>query len=264
MSVLHDPNRLYAFLGPEGISAEHVEATGELIPRIADNVMDMAELIISKEIVTEESEWEARLHTALGIIGGKERILVDDDPLTIAESYTEYLGPATRDVRRYFEADRPLNNSPTGASRLRLEINAPAGETKASYSYTVTAYNGTPFSAPYRNPNSTRIKPLLPIPYQNIRSQFLVSSFMRGDERVPLVRAVTFDPTFENGAGRAIRTSIEASDDASATRLEAAHTPEMLPKLSQNQQMVHRTHGAQVLVHHNLAQMLRHLKEGNL
>ena len=258
MSVLHDPNRLYAFLGPDGISTENVEATSGLTPRIADFVKDMSELIVSKEITLEDSPWEVRLHTTLGIIGGREVAITSGDPLDVAESYIEHVGSATLEEQRAFTADRPLKHSPTGASRFRLEIDAPAEKNKEGYNYTLTAYNGPALGRSQTDPHHSVVKPLPPILPRDIRSQFLVSSFVRDGEQVPLVRSVTFDSTFEP-EWLAIRTSIDAPTD----RLAAVHSSECLPKLSQNQQMLHRTLGAGALLHYNLAQMLRHLKEGN-
>jgi hypothetical protein len=280
MSMRPDLHSRYAFLPPSGPDKGNAETAWELGSNIISGVQQLAELVASKEIITEESPWEARMCS----YDSDQLPTITDDATAIAENYTMYQAGAA-EGRRTFEFDRPLFHSALGAAQLRLEIEAPKAASQDDYAYKLTTY--TPRTAPEVIPEAfdeaeynhilalmaegdgeklnaflDRVPELAPegpsplplIAFQDIHSQFSFSWLRREAQRTPLIQTVTFRPIPAHESLTRVATPVNAD----AARMERAYAPDTLPKLNQSQALA-RTLGAHNLVHHNLALTLRHL-----
>lgn len=283
MSTMHNPYRLYEFLPPKAIAGKE-SGEWQLLPGIMDSVHYLAEIVASKEIIEEGTPWDARLHhydEADSLTG------ICDDPEKISESYMAHLGSSACEGRRTFEFDRPLSNSPTGASNLRLEVSAPPDKSREGYIHTITTYSPlseAPQAAPkpfdedeylhmkelmasgqfeawelqqaeLRAQAVKGAEPLPTIPYPDINSQFIFRTFREAGVLIPRIYTATFKPGAVHNDLARVMTPI----DADHRSVEAAYHPNSLPTLTHGQNMVRQHVGAHALIHHNLSLALRHL-----
>lgn len=280
---MHNPYRLYEFLPPKAIARKE-SGDWQLLPGIMDSVHYLSEIVASKEIGEEGTSWATRFHQ----YDGADRLVeISDDPEVASESYMAHLGSTACEGRRTFEFDRPLSNSPTGASNLRLEINAPSGRSREFYNHTLTVYSPlspmpelppTPFDedeylhmkelmasgqfeawelqqAKAQAKLTKGAEPLPTIPYQDINSQFIFRITADKERRTEHIYTATFRP----GASHTDLGRVMTPLDAPHARMEAAYSPDHLPQLTHGQDMIREHVGAHGLVHHNLSLVLRHL-----
>jgi hypothetical protein len=282
MSVRHDLYRHYAFLPPSGPDKGNTQTSWELGANIVGGIQQLGELIATKEIIVDDTPWEARLHMHRD---SGEPAKMNNDPTAIAENYITHKADTATAGRRTFEFDRPLYNSPTGASRLRLQIDTPDGAAEDQYAYRLTTY--TPRTPPEVTPEAfnedeyLQIKALMesgdtealnallepvapeaeavtPFPlvaFQDIHSQFMLRWLKREQRRVPYIQTATFREESSHESLARVLTPVNADH----SRIEKAYSPGTLPKLSHNQAAVRSVSGVHGLVHHNLALALRHL-----
>jgi hypothetical protein len=280
----HDPYRLYDFLRVRAVNPSGADKSWELMPGIADSLKYLTELVVSKETMQEGSPWQVRFHQY-----AREGTTVEasNNPEVAAENYNACLGSTAMGARQIFGFDRPLTNSPTGASNLRLEIqNTRVGQTgdgRSTREYALTTYSPRTLQPktikkPFDNDEYDQVKahiaagtldiwdaqqeaalavaiePIKPLPSihpLSIYSQFILRRHPTGKGQQ--VYTATFKPSPSNTPAR-LTTPIDADYD----QIEAAYAPPMLPRLTPTQIMVH-SRGAHTLVHHNLSVALRDL-----
>jgi len=109
----------------------------------ADALRQAAEIILTKDIIKDDSPWDVRLQTYAESIRDVPEVTAD--PAAITNNYESHLGSATSDRLRVFEADRAMpHQSMSGAPRLRLQVTAAPDRPNTQYDYTVTAYHPLP------------------------------------------------------------------------------------------------------------------------